>query len=244
MAKKIFPILSILALGALGAMIWQAIFLPYLAQNSFFKDFEFVKVLTERETLIFPKEQIYIQENIALTKAIEKAEKSVIAIKTQTPGGRILQGSGLILTADGLVVTLADLVPRGSDFNFYVNEQAMSFEILKRDIQKNLALIKIENGKQNFSTCGFADLEKIKKGQIVFLIGTIFFDNKPEKIVNQGIIKYFNDNYIQTNIFEEKTLSGSALFDIESNVLGLNTINSKDEIITIPIDQIQDFAGF
>lgn len=66
----------------------------------------------------------------------------------------------------------------------------------------------------------------------------------PGLVVNEGIVKSFDENYIQTNIFEKIRLQGSPLFNIEGEVLGLNTIDSEGKIITIPISKIKSFSGF
>jgi len=232
----------VLIIGALGGMIFQAFILPYLATKPYFQRFQFIKILTEREVNVYPTETVVVQENVALQRTIEKVEKTVIGVQTRTKAGKILEGSGLILTSDGLVVTLADIVPYGSDFNFFWEKEQLLFQVLKRDLKNNLALIKIE--KANFSTTGFADLEKTKLGQRVFLLGIIFEDRNFTKIVNTGVIKAFNKNAIRTNIFEKSILKGSPLFDIEGNVLGLNTIDFEGKVTAIPINKIQEFAGF
>ena len=232
----------VLIIGALGGIIFQAFILPYLATKPYFQRFQFIKILTEREVNVYPTETVVVQENIALQRIIEKVEKTVIGVQTRTKAGKILEGSGLILTSDGLVVTLADIVPYGSDFKFFWEKKQLPFQVLKRDLKNNLVLIKAE--KDDFHTTGFADLEKIKLGQRVFLLGIIFEDGNPTKIVNTGVIKAFNENAIRTNIFEKSILKGSPLFDIEGNVLGLNTIDFEGKVIAIPINKIREFAGF
>lgn len=223
-------------------MIFQAFILPYLATKPYFQRFQFIKILTEREVNVYPTETIVVLENIALQRTIERVEKTVIGIQTRTKAGKILEGSGLILTSDGLVVTTADIVPYGSDFNFFWEKEQLSFQVLKRDLKNNLALIKAE--KANFPTTGFAGLEGIRLGQRVFLLGIIFENGNFTKIVNTGIIKTFDKDAIRTNIFEKSILEGSPLFDIEGNVLGLNTIDFEGKVTAIPIDKIQEFAGF
>lgn len=223
-------------------MIFQAFILPYLATKPYFQKFQFIKILTEREVNVYPTETVVVLENIALQKTIERIDKTVIGIQTRTKAGKILEGSGLILTSDGLVVTTADTVPYGSDFKFFWEKEQLLFQVLKRDLKNNLALIKVE--KVNFPTTGFAGLEGIRLGQRVFLLGIIFEDENFTKVVNTGIIKAFDKNAIRTNIFEKSILKGSPLFDIEGNVLGLNTIDFEGKVIAIPINKIQEFAGF
>jgi len=163
-------------------------------------------------------------------------------VKAETKTGKILEGSGLIVSSDGLIVTLADLVPLGSDITFFWEGKSPSFQILKRDLKENLALIKIE--ETNLPTTGFADLERIKLGERVFLVGVIFEKGKvPKKAVNEGIVKTFDGNSIETNIFEKSTFSGSPLFNIEGNALGLNIIDKEGKVSAIPISKIKSFIG-
>lgn len=243
MRKFILKIVSILILGAIGGLLFQVLILPYLFVNPYFEKFEFIKILKEREIIVNPKEEIIIQENTALKEAIEKVQGLAIGIQTKTKRNKVLEGSGLILTSDGLAVTLAEIVPNNSTFSFFVDKEKVSGRVLKRNLRENLALIKLE--KKNLPTQGFADLERIKMGERVFLVGVIFDkQGNPQKIINEGVIKNFGKDFIKTNIFEKKILKGSPLFDIEGNILGINTIDSEGKVIAIPISQIKTFAGF
>lgn len=242
MFKRVFQILSVFILGVIGGMMWQAILLPYLAKKPAFERLWFIEDFKDGETIIYPKEEIYIKEETAITEAVEKAEKMVVGIKTETKKGKIIEGSGLILTSDGLVVTLAELLEDGSHSSFFVNDQSVPFTVQKVDTKKNFALVKIE--KEGLATDRFADVEKIKRGEKVFLVGIIFLNEKPIKITNQGIIKYFDASFIRTNIFEKDILKGSVLFDVEGKVLGINTIDLEGKVTAIPISEIQQFAGF
>lgn len=242
MRKFILRILFILAVGALGGIIFQAFILPYLATKDYFKQFGFVKILTEREVNLYPKETVVVRENKALQEAVEKVERSIVGIRAQSKQGKILEGSGLILTTEGHIVTLGDLLPKGYDFSFFLEGEKLSFEILEVDKTGNLVKVKIE--KTNLSTLPFADMGKMKMGQRVFLVGIIFENGQLKKIVNEGIIKTFDEDLIRTNIFEKSTLTGSPLFDIEGNVLGLNTIDREGKVTAISIKKIREFTGF
>ena len=237
MLKNILRIVAIFIIGLAGGIFANQIFWPYFIERPLF----YQNRLEERPIYLTERKEIYIQENVALKNAIEKVEKVVIGVKSQTKTGKILEGSGLILTADGLVVTLAELVPQGSTFHFFVDKELAPFQILKRDQKENLALIKLE--KTNLPTVGFANLEKLKLGERVFLVGVIFEKNEIKKVVNEGIVKSFDQNSIKTNIFEENSLAGSPLFDIEGKVFGLNTIDKAGKVITIPISKIKNFAS-
>ena len=235
--KTLLKILGIFILGIFGGIFADQILWPYFIEKPLFYQYRLEKnpiYLTERKEII-------IQENVALKNAVEKVEKTVIGVKTKKNDGQILEGSGLILTSDGLVVTLASLVPQGSTFSFFLEEKAVPFQILKRDLKENLALIKIE--KTNLPTVGFTNFEKLKLGERVFLVGVAQPPNGGW-VVNEGIVKSFDNDSIETNIFEKENLSGSPLFDIEGNVLGLNKIDKTGQVSTIPVTKIKQFSGF
>lgn len=235
--KTLLKILGIFILGIFGGIFADQILWPYFIEKPLFYQYRLEKnpiYLTERKEII-------IQENVALKNAVEKVEKTVIGVETKKKDGQILEGSGLILTSDGLVVTLASLVPQGSTFSFFLEGKAVPFQILKRDLKENLALIKID--KTNLPTVGFTNFEKLKLGERVFLVGVAQPQNEGW-VVNEGIVKSFDNDSIETNIFEKEALSGSPLFDIEGNVLGLNKIDKTGQVSAIPVTKIKQFSGF
>ena len=238
MVKNVFKIIGVFILGIGGGIFADQILWPYFIERPLFYQYR----LEQSPVYVTERKEITIQENMALKNAIEKVEKTVIGVKTETQAKKIIEGSGLIITSDGLVVTLAELVPQGSNFSFFVEGQSANFQILKRDLKENLALVKIE--KSNLPIVSFANLEKLKLGERVFLVGVIFEKEELSKIVNEGIIKSFSEDFIKTNIFENYLLKGSPLFNIEGEVLGLNTIDKEGKVIAILISKIKTFAGF
>lgn len=236
MLKNILKIIGIFILGIWGGIFGSQILWPFFVEVPLFYKYG----LESSPIYINKTEKIVIQENVALKNAIEKVEKVVIGVRTVTKKGKVLEGSALILTSDGLAITLADLVPKGGDFNFYFEGKKLKYQILKRDLKKNLALIKLE--ENNLPTASFGNFEKIKLGERVFLIGVIFEKEQPKKLTNEGLIKYFSQNLIQTNIFE-KGAAGSALFDIEGNILGLNYIDETREVSAILVTNLRKFAN-
>jgi len=238
MVKNVFKIIGVFILGIGGGIFADQILWPYFVEKPLFYQYR----LEQSPVYLTERKEITIQENVALRNAIEKVEKTVIGVRTETQAKKIIEGSGLIITSDGLVVTLAELVPQGSNFSFFVEGQSANFQILKRDLKENLALVKIE--KSNLPIVSFANLEKLKLGERVFLVGVIFEKEELSKIVNEGIIKSFSEDFIKTNIFENYLLKGSPLFNIEGEVLGLNTIDKEGKVIAIPISKIKTFAGF
>lgn len=242
MLKNIFKILAIFILGMVGGIFADQILWPYFVERPLFYEYGLEKApvyLTERN-------EITIQENVALQNAVEKVEKTVVGVKAEMPSGKFTEGSGLILTSDGLVITLAELVPQGSEFSFFVDGGTASYQVLKRDLKENLALIRVE--KTSLPTVSFASFDKLKLGERVFLVAanptSIKSGEYSSRFVNEGIVKSFSGNGIATNIFEKYYVAGSPLFNISGEVLGLNTVNSEGKVTAIPISKIKSFAGF
>jgi len=241
MLKNILKVLMVFVVGMVGGIFSEQILWPYFVERPLFYKYR----LSQNPIYVTEKKEVHIQENIALKTAIEKAEKIVVGIKSKTKSGKNLEGSGVILTSDGLLLTVAELAPQGTAINIFeegVSDQGSAKgQILKRDVKNNLALIKIE--RENLSTVAFADLEKINLGERVFLMGIVFGKNNIQKIVNEGIVKNLDQNFINTNIFEKPVLTGSPLFNIEAQLVGLNVVASDGQVITIPISKIKEFTG-
>lgn len=237
--KLVIFICSVFLGGLISGLIFQVFVFPYLLANSYFSKFQFIKNFKEGKIIINTKEQVIVAEETALEKAIAQVEKSVVGIQAKTAEDNIY-GSGLIATSDGLVITLADLAPAGASISVFYEGEKIKPQILKRDYKNNLALLKIE--KTNLKTCGFCNGEEATLGERVFLIGIT--PTTLEEVVNEGIVKSFNEEVIKTNITETGSLRGSPLFNIEGNLVGLNIIDSLGKVSAIPIQIIKTFAGF
>ena len=242
MHRNILKIIAIFVIGMVGGIFADQIFWPYFVERPLFYQYR----LEQSPVYVTERKETIIQENTALEEAIEKVEKVVAGVRTETEMGKFAEGSALIVTSDGLMVTLAELVPQGSKFSFFVDGQPVSYQILKRDLTDNLALVKI--GETNLPIVNFANLEKTKLGERVFLINAVFETATSTKVnivktVNEGIIHGLDENFIKTNIFEKYTVLGSPLFNIKGEVLGINTLDSDGKVITIPITKIRTFIG-
>jgi len=231
MKKNISRIIIILIIGAIGGSLFQVLILPSLIAHPYFGNLEIIKRL-KNQVIVNPVERITIGQDTALEEAIKEVEDAVIGFEN---------GSGVVITSDGLIVTLADLLPKTEEYLFLEGEK-VNFEVIRKNSEQNLALIKID--QRNILACKFADLSDIKMGQKVFLFGIIIENEISKSITNQGSIKMFDDDIIHTNILEDEVLNGSPLFNVWGEVLGLNIIDNQGKVSTIPIDNIRKFAGF
>lgn len=228
MTKKIAKVIIIFLVGAVGGIFADQIICPYFWEQPA------VRVIEKSETII--------QENTALEEAVGKVEKTVISILTKTKSGKSLTGSGIIVSSDGLVITLAELLPQGGIFAFFIGDEAQKYQVLKRDLKNNLALVELE--KRDLPTVGFADSNNLKLGEKVFLVGSFLDKTSFRKTVNEGIIRFISQDYFQTNILEKSALIGSPLFDIKGELLGLSIIGIDGNVSAIPASKVRNFLGF
>lgn len=240
---KIVKILSILFVGALGALAFNLFLFPYLLTNPYFEKFSFVKDFKESKIVLNTTEQVYIQENVALQDAILRAKKSIVAVKSKSIA------SGLIVTSDGLVVTLASAISPRNTLSISWQGEAISFSVIKVDMQNNLALLKINS--DSLSTVGFADPNKIKIGQRVFLVAvtsqyakeTQEAEGQDDWLVNEGIIREKNTRFLKTNISEKQIVSGSPLFNSTGELVGVNALDTEGRVVAVPAEIVKNFIG-
>lgn len=234
--KTLLKALAFIFLGILGGMLWQTIVIPYLAEQPQTRDLWFVRNYRERQVILYPKQETTIVENEAVMEAVKRVEPSVVSIKSGS-----IEGSGLVYTTDGLIVAFSELAPASGDFSVWVGGKRLNVSVEKRNTQEGFVLLKAEGN--GFTTMPFAPVERLEKGERVFMVGTRFSNNLPLKVVNEGIVREVQKDFIYTNITDKPYMQGSILFDIRGRVLGMNRIGLEGEVLTLPITTIEQFIS-
>lgn len=237
MNRLVLGTLFCFVVGIVGGIFAEQILWPYFIERPLFYEYD----LEKPPIYVTEKNEIRIQENIALQEAIEKVQGAVVGIKTETKKGKVILSSGIIVTSDGLCVALAEVVPQGASFEFFIDGVRMPFQVLKR--KDNLVLIKLDS-KEALPTPPFADLKNKRLGERVFLLGQVFEKQGLEKIINEGIIRSLGASSFKTNIIENPSLQGIPIFDIEGNFLGLSVVDSSGQVSILPNTEIKEFIGF
>ena len=140
-------------------------------------------------------------------------------------------GSGVIISADGYIVTNNHVV-EGSDKVYVTLNDKREFEarIIGTDPSTDLALLKIKGDGFHFLPWGNSD--ELMVGEWVLAVGnpfnltsTVTAGIVSAKAKNIGIIQdqYRMESYIQTDAAVNKGNSGGALVDIRGNLVGINS---------------------
>lgn len=139
-------------------------------------------------------------------------------------------GSGVLVKADGLIVTNAHVV-RGADEIRVVLADRREFEakLVTQDERFDLALLRIEGDSEKFPYLELRDSDSIEVGDMVLAIGNPFGLNQT---VTSGIISALarsaggvNDSsfFIQTDAAINPGNSGGALVSLDGRLIGINT---------------------
>ncbi len=243
MRKKIINIVLILIIGGLGGISADQFLFPYLSNIPFFAEFEFIKQAGNRTTIINPTEEIIITENMAIEDAIDKVGSCLVVIQSYQNKRLLSQGTGFLITSDGLLITSGDLVStKATQYLIYRNGHSSAAEFIRKDLENNLALFQIEDN--NLPVVSLTDLENLKLGERVILVGAELRGSQLNKFVNLGIIRSINDQTLTLNISEENNLAkGSPLINVKGEVIGLNLVDHKGLLKTIPTDKLKEFVG-
>jgi S1-C subfamily serine protease len=172
-----------------------------------------------------------------VTRVAESLIPSVASLRimTRVPGGRrpAGEGSAVVLSADGLLVTSAHVVERaGSGIALFADGRELSFEVVGRDRLSDLAVIRVTGGDLHPATLGDAD--GIRVGQLVIAVGNPlgFRGSVTAGVVSalgrsftaqSGRVGRIIDNVIQTDAALHPGNSGGALADSAAEVVGINT---------------------
>ncbi|MEP6485212.1 MAG: DegQ family serine endoprotease [Rudaea sp.] len=144
-------------------------------------------------------------------------------------GQRISVGSGFIISNDGYVLTNNHVVDGADQVVVRLSDRReLDAKVVGTDAQYDIALLKLN--ASNLPTVAVGDSTKLKPGQWVVAIGSPFnFDHS----VTHGVVSYVGRGFggadqqyvpfIQTDVPINRGNSGGPLFNLEGQVVGINS---------------------
>src|SRR3984885_2091857 len=137
-------------------------------------------------------------------------------------------GSGVIVTADGTILTNNHVIDGASDIKVYLSDKReFKAKLVGADPKTDIAVLKIDAG--SLPTLPLGDSSQLNVGDLIFAIGDPFGigETATMGIVSAtgrgqlGIEDY--ENFIQTDAAINPGNSGGAMIDIHGNLVGINT---------------------
>lgn len=165
------------------------------------------------------------------------------------------QGSGFIVSSDGMIVTNRHVVQQANaDYTVITNDgKEHSAQVLARDPNNDIALLKIDG--RDFPAMNLGNSDEIKVGQTVIAIGNSLgeFSNTVSKGIVSGLRRNLvagsgrGDaerlrNIIQTDAAINQGNSGGPLLDVSGRVIGVNVARAQgaENIgFALPINQVK-----
>lgn len=150
--------------------------------------------------------------------------------QNRAPGPRRVNslGSGFVIDPSGIVVTNNHVISEADEITVIFNDGTrLKAELIGKDTKVDIALLRVKSDKP-LKAVKFGDSEKLRLGEWVVAIGNPF---SLGGTVTAGIVSARNrdinsgpyDNYIQTDAAINRGNSGGPLFNLEGEVVGINT---------------------
>jgi serine protease Do len=137
-------------------------------------------------------------------------------------------GSGFVVDPSGIVITNNHVIADADEITVvFTDGKRLKAEIVGRDQKTDLAVLQVKSDKP-LKAVKFADSDKVRLGEWVIAIGNPFSLGGS---VTAGIVSARNrdinsgpyDNYIQTDAAINRGNSGGPLFNLDGDVIGVNT---------------------
>jgi serine protease Do len=137
-------------------------------------------------------------------------------------------GSGFVIDASGIVVTNNHVIDGADEITVNFNDGSkLTAELVGKDVKTDMAVLRVKPPKP-LKAVKFGDAEVLRVGDWVLAIGNPFGLGGS---VSAGIVSARNrninsgpyDNFIQTDAAINRGNSGGPLFNMEGEVVGINT---------------------
>jgi serine protease Do len=159
---------------------------------------------------------------------LEDLFKNFLGPKSDSPRHVTSLGSGFIIDPAGFIVTNNHVIEDSDQITVTLNDgTTLPAKLVGRDTKTDLALLKVQP-KKPLPATHFGDSDKARIGDWVIAIGDPFGIGST---VTAGIVSARNrdinagpyDDFIQTDAPINKGNSGGPLFDMDGNVVGINS---------------------
>ncbi len=180
-----------------------------------------------------------------LAAAVETAGQSIVRVE----GRRRMSASGVIWSADGLIVTAHHVVERDENIKVGLpNGDKVSATLVGRDPTTDIAVLRADVG--GLTPANWLDISAVKVGHLVLALG------RPEADVQAtlGVISALDgewrthaggriDTYVQTDVVMYPGFSGGPLVSAGGAMIGLNSSAlARGVSLTLPAATLQRVA--
>lgn len=185
----------------------------------------------------------------SLASAVERAGQSVVRVE----GRRATPGSGLVWSADGVIVTAEHILERDEEIRVGLSDgRVVNATVIGRDPTTDVAVLRAE--ASGLTPVSWGTLDGAGVGQLVLAL------SRPGRSVRArlGIVSALGpageawrtragaevDRYLESDVDVTWGFSGGALLGTEGTVLGMNTAGlMRGAALTIPFRTLERVVG-
>ncbi len=168
-------------------------------------------------------------------------------------------GSGFVISEDGYIVTNNHVIAEADEIEIeFFSGEVLPAKLIGRDPKVDIALLKVESDKP-LPFVSFGDSDIMRVGDWVMAMGNPLGQGFS---VSAGIISARNrelsgtyDDYLQTDAAINRGNSGGTLFNMDGEVIGVNTailspnggsigigFSMASNVVTRVVDQLKEFG--
>ena len=199
---------------------------------------------------------VYTSEELRNMAVYKKCKDSVVQILAESSLSDSGQGSGVILSSDGYIVTTKHVVGSGTDFSIvFSDESSARATLVGYDSLSDIAILKTE--KEGLVPMELGSSEDLTVGQTLLAIGNPYgytwsltsgMVSGVERMVSTSTSASVIPNMIQTDALINPGNSGGPLLDTQGRMVGLvssiySTSGSAQGIsFALPVESVRDIA--
>lgn len=164
---------------------------------------------------------------------------STVAIQSFKGGKIIREGSGIVISSDGVMLTTFDVVAGADVYQVLHGDRILRAQLVRYDDFKNLALLKVT--ADDMSVTRLERSYQFQPGQDVVVSGKMVELSTPVVFAQKGMISYVLSKGVIIDTKPSYFLSGSKVINNLGVVIGMSYLRSE-VIRLITVEAMDDFV--
>ncbi|MFH2105128.1 MAG: S1C family serine protease [Parcubacteria group bacterium] len=255
-SKSCFSFLLVIiisfVIGGLGGLVFDNVLFDYLSRVPFLSDGELLQV-KESQVVIQREEKVTTTSEEAVTSLVKDVNAALVAIvkKQAVASDKVYitpqaEGYGLVLTADGLIVSSDRVFTSQSDQYEIVASDGSVYPIEKliKDPAGEIAFVKVK--ADNLTVAELGNSDNLQVGQKVYSVLSNPLGKMEVKSIMLEDVVYNPTFPLDSDLVEyylkgdvANFAHGSVLFTIDGKVAGLVVPGQQDDRLIYPASDIE-----